>query len=98
MSVVESRGGDGEGMNRWVVDRPGPTAGGADLVVAVARCLVTLRLVCGMEKVSNVWRRYQRKPRLVDGSRWVWWWIASRLSRQQPLQSCHCGDFDGESE
>jgi hypothetical protein len=98
VSVVGSRGGDGEGMNRLVGGSLGQTAGGADLEVVVARCLVTLRLVYGMEKVSNVWRLCQRKLRLMDGSRWVWSWIALRSSRQQPLRWSHCGGFDDESE
>jgi hypothetical protein len=69
VSVVESRVGDGEGMNHLVVDSPSRMACGADLVVAVARCLVTLRLVCGMVKVLNVWILCQRKPHLMDGWR-----------------------------
>lgn len=96
--VAESRVADVEETNRSAAGSPSQTAFDADLVVAVAQCRGRLRLVSGMGKVSNVSRWYQRKLHLVDGSRSVWSSIALHLSRQQPLRSSPCGDFDDESE
>lgn len=97
-TVAESHDEGVEERNHLAAGSPAQMAVDVDWVVAVARCLATLRLVFEMVRVSKVLRRYQKMLQQQVGLWLAWSWKALQWSLQQLLRSSRCGDFDVESE